>query len=74
MKEDTEKDKNAFDSYLRYSGIGFQLAGSIALGVLIGYELDKWLKTSGPYFTLGFSLIFMVVGFYLAFRDFFKKK
>ena len=74
MKDEPEKGKKAIDSYLRYSGIGFQLAGSIAAGVFIGYELDKWLKTPGPYFTLGCSLIFMVAGFYLAFRDFFKKK
>jgi len=73
MKEEIEKGNKKVTSYLRYSGIGFQLAGTIGVGVFLGYELDKWFKTSGPYFTVALSLIFMVAGFYLAFRDFFKK-
>ena len=73
MEEQEDKKKPPLNNYLRYSGLGFQIAGSVGLGVLIGYGLDKWLKTSGPYFTLAFSVVFMVAGLYLGLRDFMKK-
>lgn len=70
MKEDKKKPAN---DYLRYSGIGFQLAGSIGLGAFIGYELDKCQKTTHPYYTMGFTILFMIAGFYLMFRELMKK-
>ena len=66
-------NKNA-NSYMRYSGLGFQIAGALALGVFIGYELDKWLKTSKPYFTMLCSVLFLFVGMYAAFKDLLKNK
>ena len=72
MKNETPKEK-PINSYMRYSGIGFQLAGTIGVGVFIGVELDKWLKTSKPWFTMGCAFVFMSAGFYLAFRDLLKK-
>ena len=70
MKEDQNKPIN---NYLRYSGIGFQLAGSIGLGAFIGYELDKWQKTPQPYYTMGFTILFLIAGFYLMFKELMKK-
>ena len=67
-------DKNNSNNYLKYSGIGFQIAGTIGSGVFIGYELDKWLHTSQPYFTLGLALLFVPMGLYLGLREFSKKK
>jgi F0F1-type ATP synthase assembly protein I len=55
--------------FMRYSGIGFQLAATIGAGVFIGYELDKWQKTSQPYYTIGFSILFLVAGFYMMFKE-----
>ncbi len=72
MKEKEEK-KSPLNTAFRYSGIGFQIAGSLILGFAIGYGLDKWAHTSQPYFTLVFSLIFLGGGMYLAFRDLLKK-
>jgi F0F1-type ATP synthase assembly protein I len=72
MKEETPNQK-PINSYLRYSGIGFQLAGTVGAGVFLGVELDKWLKTSKPWFSIGCSILFLVAGFYLAFRDLLKK-
>ena len=72
MKDETPIKKPNND-YLRYSGLGFQLASTIGVGVFIGVELDKWLKTSKPWFTIACSLLFLVVGFYAAFKDLLKK-
>jgi F0F1-type ATP synthase assembly protein I len=72
MKDETPNQK-PINSYLRYSGLGFQLAATIGVGAFLGIELDKWLKTSKPLFTMGCSILFLVAGFYLAFRDLLKK-
>ena len=65
--------KKPVNTYLRYSGIGIQLAVTIGLGVFIGMELDKWQKTSQPWFTISCSILFLIIAFYLAFRDLLKK-
>jgi F0F1-type ATP synthase assembly protein I len=65
--------KKPTNVYLRYSGLGIQIAITIGLGVFIGIELDKWLKTPKPYFTIVFSFLFLVIGFYLGFKDLLKK-
>ncbi|HLP19087.1 MAG TPA: AtpZ/AtpI family protein [Chitinophagales bacterium] len=73
MKQEFEEGKKQVNNYLKYSGIGFQIAGVIGVGVAIGYGLDKWLHTPGPYFTAGFALIFIVLAMYVAFKDFLRK-
>jgi F0F1-type ATP synthase assembly protein I len=72
MKEESPIKKPA-NAYLRYSGLGFQIAGTIGLGVFIGIELDKWLKTSKPWFTITCSFLFLIIAFYLGFKDLLKK-
>ncbi len=42
--------------------LGFTLVGSTFLGLLVGYNLDRWLKTS-PWFTILFLLGGIVAGF-----------
>ena len=65
--------KKPVNDYMRYSGVGFQLAGAIGMGAFIGYELDKWQNTSQPYYTMGFTILFLIAGFYLVFKDLMKK-
>ena len=67
MKESTPQKTD--NSFMRYSGIGFQLAATIGLGFFIGYELDKWQKTPQPYYTIACSILFLVVGFYVMFKE-----
>lgn len=64
--------KKPDNSYLRYSGIGFQLAATIGAGVFIGYQLDKWQKTTHPYYTIAFAFVFFVVAFYALFKELMK--
>jgi F0F1-type ATP synthase assembly protein I len=74
MKDELNKGKTEVNNYLKYSGLGFQIAATVGVGFFIGYELDKWLKTPGPYFTLGCSLVFLVLGFYIGFKGVLKDK
>jgi ATP synthase protein I len=43
--------------------LGWNLAIPIFGGVLIGYLLDKWMKSS-PIFTIGLMIFGIAVGFY----------
>src|SRR3954462_11208648 len=50
-----------------YLDASWQLAGSVALWVLIGYFLDKWLRTT-PWLLVVGAVLGMAIGFYLFFK------
>jgi hypothetical protein len=43
---------NPYNSYLRYSGLAFQLLLAIAVFGFIGYKIDQWLHFKFPAFML----------------------
>jgi ATP synthase protein I len=54
-------------SWVDYSIIGLMFPTSIAVGVAIGYFLDRWLHTE-PYLLIIFTLYGVTAGFYHLFR------
>jgi ATP synthase protein I len=52
----------------RLSSIGVTLVASTAIGLAIGYGLDRWFATS-PWLTLTFTLFGIAAGFVNLFRD-----
>src|SRR3954462_5248220 len=50
-----------------YLDASWQLAGSVALWVLVGYFLDKWLHTT-PWLLVAGAVLGMAIGFYLFFK------
>jgi len=46
---------------MRYSAIGLEIGFSVAIGVAIGYYLDRYFKT-GPWLTLIFLILGVVAG------------
>jgi ATP synthase protein I len=50
-----------------YLDASWQLAGSVALWVVVGYFLDKWLRTA-PWLLVSGSVLGMTTGFYLFFK------
>ncbi len=52
-----------YKKYSDYSIIGLMFPVSIAVGLAIGYYLDKWLKTS-PYLLIIFTLYGVIGGFW----------
>jgi F0F1-type ATP synthase assembly protein I len=59
--------RNSKDNdYLKFTGLAFQLCGIIGLGVWSGYELDRKLENSIPWFTLALTFVSSVMAiFYL---------
>jgi ATP synthase protein I len=50
------------------ASLGITLVASTAIGLAIGYQLDKWLKTS-PWLTILFLLFGIAAGFVNLFRE-----
>ena len=55
-------------SVILVSQLGLTMVGSILLGLLIGFYLDKWLNTK-PVFIIIFILLGVVGGGYQAYRQ-----
>lgn len=50
-----------------YSGLGFVIPMCVLVGYVIGYWLDRWLKTSPI-----FAVIFLLLGFGAGFLELYK--
>jgi hypothetical protein len=61
--------KKLTSNYAKYSGIAFQMLGTIGLGVYAGLKLDEWLKFKFPLFTLVLSLGSVGASLYLMIKQ-----
>ncbi len=67
-------DKRPINQYAKYSGMGFQMLGIIALGVWGGVRLDARFNTQTPVFTIVLSLLSVAASLYVVLKDFLIKK
>jgi F0F1-type ATP synthase assembly protein I len=51
------KKAKAYNTYLKYSSLGFQLLAVIGVFGWLGYELDQFLDIRFPVFMLSFGLL-----------------
>ncbi|MEP7195136.1 MAG: AtpZ/AtpI family protein [Saprospiraceae bacterium] len=49
------------NSYLKYTGLAFQIFGTLAVGAFFGNWLDNKFNTPKPYFTI-FIILFLFIG------------
>jgi ATP synthase protein I len=63
-----EEKPSVLRELARLSSIGVTMVASTAIGLAIGYGLDRWFQTS-PWLTLTFSLFGIAAGFLNLFRD-----
>ena len=74
MRDPNQKPKQpASNSYLKYSGMAFQMGAIITIGVFGGVKLDEWLELKTPVFTLVLSLASVAAAIYVSIKDFLKK-
>ncbi len=57
-----EDRKQLYKRLMRYSTVGVEMGLSVAIGVAIGYYLDRYFH-SGPWLTLIFLMLGVVAGF-----------
>ena len=56
--QEDQSDKNKpVNSYMKYSGLAFQLLASIGIFGWLGYKLDQYLNLEFPAFMLLFGLL-----------------
>ena len=63
-----DEEPSVLRQLARLSTVGVALVAATAIGLAIGYGLDRWLGT-GPWMTMIFTLFGIVAGFLNLFRD-----
>lgn len=66
---DIERTKKGYNNYLRYTGLGFTMVGTILAFTFAGYWLDKVLSWKFPVFTIVLSLLGIVGSMVYLFKE-----
>lgn len=53
----TNKKLNQYNSYLKYSGLAFQLLATIFICGWLGHKIDQWLELKFPAFMISLGFI-----------------
>ena len=70
----TRNKKSGFDTYVKYSALGIQMAAIVAVFVLAGLGLDEWLGLAKHIFTAVLSVLGCFGAVLYAVKDFIIKK
>jgi ATP synthase protein I len=68
-KDQPSPKKNPLNAYMRYSGIGFQMIGTMVLGAWAGIKLDEHFKVKNHWFTIGLLLFSVIASIYFVIRS-----
>ena len=69
LKRTTERTT----SFVQFSGIAFQMLGTIGLGVWVGLKIDEWQDNRRPIWTIILSLTAIGASLYLFIKQLTKK-
>jgi hypothetical protein len=69
----TNRQKPRFDSFIRYSSLGFEMMAIIGLFTFAGYKTDQWLNNEFRGFTLGFMIVSVILAVLYGVRNLLKK-
>ncbi|MFT6357243.1 MAG: hypothetical protein ACJAYJ_001456 [Saprospiraceae bacterium] len=61
--------KETINPALKYMGMAFQMAFIIGLGTFLGKQLDAYMQSERPLFTILFSMVFLFLAFYFTLKD-----
>ena len=67
--EELEKARRNYNSYLRYTGLGFSMIGIVLFGAWGGWYLDGVLNWKYPVFTIALSLLGIVGAMVYLFKE-----
>lgn len=69
MKTDKQNSPQKYNAYLRYSGLAFQLAAMVCIGLFGGKWIDNRLHLEKPVFSLLLVTLFFGVFMYKLYKD-----
>lgn len=67
--KDPEKTGQGAANFAKYSGLAFQMLGTIGVGVYGGLKLDEWQQNKFPLWTLVLSLGSVAGSLYLLIKQ-----
>jgi F0F1-type ATP synthase assembly protein I len=65
----SHKKPNQYNSYLKYSGLAFQLLATLFVCGWIGYKIDGWLHMKYPVFTIVLGFVGFAGSIYQLYRS-----
>lgn len=63
-KNDAHSEKGKLQSYLKYSGLAFQMLIVLGLAAYGGLKLDAYVNNTNPWFTIVFMLLGVIGSIY----------
>jgi ATP synthase protein I len=69
-----KQPKKQLNSYLKYSGMGFQLLAALILGAWLGNKADSYQQNQTPIWTLVLMFVFLAASMVLIIREISKEK
>lgn len=72
MKQKQNKRKG-FDTFIRYSSLGFEMMAIIGLGTFLGFKIDQWMENEFKAFTFGLMIISVIASILFGARNLLKK-
>jgi F0F1-type ATP synthase assembly protein I len=73
QKKEPNRNRQSLNAIGRYSGMAFQIAAAVILGVLAGRWLDGKFPMKTPIFTPILTILGVFVGVFLVIKDVLKK-
>jgi hypothetical protein len=73
MKQQKKNNKKGFDTFIRYSSLGFEMMVIIGLGTFLGYKIDQWMENEFKGFTLALMILSAVGAIFYGTRNLLKK-
>lgn len=62
MNNNPKLDPKKTNNLMKYTGLGFQMAGVFFVGIFGGQKLDEYFRLEKPFFTIGL-ILFLFVGY-----------
>ena len=73
MKQQKKNKRKGFDTFIRFSSLGFEMMAIIGLGTFLGYKIDQWMENGFKGFTFGLMLLSVVLAIIYGTRNLLKK-
>ncbi|MCO5247548.1 MAG: AtpZ/AtpI family protein [Chitinophagales bacterium] len=64
-----KNQRKKFQTWIKYSNIGVEMASAIFLGAIGGQQLDKKLGNETPWGTIGLLFVGIAVAFYVVYKQ-----
>lgn len=64
-----QNKKNQFQTWVRYSAIGTEMAAAVFFGSFGGYKIDQWMQNETPWATIVLLFVGLSAAFYLVYKQ-----